>query len=195
VIRQACLQNKAWQDAGLPPLRVAVNVSAHQFMAGTVPAVVAEALFESGLQARYLEVELTESVMMHDSESTAAQLAALTEMGVSISLDDFGTGYSSLGYLSRFMLDKLKIDQTFVRNITTEPRSAAIAQATIALAHGLSLVVIAEGVETEGQLAFLQAIGCDEVQGYLFSRAVPPDEMARLLSGETQLLRLPPGTE
>ncbi|MES2317705.1 MAG: EAL domain-containing protein [Pseudomonadota bacterium] len=193
VIRQACLQNKAWQDAGLPPLRVAVNVSAHQFIAGTVPSVVADALRESGLEARYLEVELTESVMMHDSEATAAQLAALTEMGVSISLDDFGTGYSSLGYLSRFMLDKLKIDQTFVRNITTEPRSAAIAQATIALAHGLSLVVIAEGVETEGQLAFLSAIGCDEVQGYLFSRAVPPDEMGRMLSGAAQLLRLPPG--
>jgi diguanylate cyclase (GGDEF)-like protein/PAS domain S-box-containing protein len=195
VIRQACLQNKAWQDAGLPPLRVAVNVSAHQFMAGTVPQVVAEALQDSGLQARYLEVELTESVMMHDSESTAAQLAALTEMGVSISLDDFGTGYSSLGYLSRFMLDKLKIDQTFVRNITTEPRSAAIAQATIALAHGLSLIVIAEGVETEGQLAFLRAIGCDKVQGYLFSRPVPPEEMASLMSGATQLLRLPSATE
>ena len=191
VIRQACLQNKAWQDAGLPPLRVAVNVSAHQFMVGTVPDVVAEALRESGLEARYLEVELTESVMMHDSDTTTAQLARLTEMGVSISLDDFGTGYSSLGYLSRFMLDKLKIDQTFVRNITSEPRSAAIAQATIALAHGLSLIVIAEGVETEGQLAFLSQIGCDKVQGYLFSRPVPADEMARLMCGETKLLRLP----
>jgi diguanylate cyclase (GGDEF)-like protein len=195
VIRQACLQNKAWQNAGLPPVRVAVNVSAHQFMTGTLTEVVADALRESGLEARYLEVELTESVMMHDSETTAAQLAELTEMGVSISLDDFGTGYSSLGYLSRFMLDKLKIDQTFVRNITTEPRSAAIAQATIALAHGLSLVVIAEGVETEGQLAFLRAIGCDEVQGYLFSRPVPADEMGRLMSGESQLLRLPAATE
>jgi diguanylate cyclase (GGDEF)-like protein len=189
VIRQACLQNKAWQNAGLPPLRVAVNVSAHQFVVGTVPDVVAAALCESGLDARWLEVELTESVMMHDSEAIAAQLARLTEMGVSISLDDFGTGYSSLGYLSRFMLDKLKIDQTFVRNITSEPRSAAIAQATIALAHGLSLIVIAEGVETEGQLAFLSAIGCDKVQGYLFSRPVPADEMARLMSGEVKLLR------
>jgi diguanylate cyclase (GGDEF)-like protein len=195
VIRQACLQNKAWQDAGLPPLRVAVNVSGHQFMAGTVPAVVAAALRESGLEARYLEVELTESVMMHDSESTTAQLAELTAMGVSISLDDFGTGYSSLGYLSRFTLDKLKIDQSFVRNITSESRSAAIAQATIALAHGLSLVVIAEGVETEDQLAFLAAIGCDKVQGYLFSRPVPAADMGRLLSGAAQLLRLPPVPE
>ncbi|HEY0060481.1 MAG TPA: EAL domain-containing protein [Telluria sp.] len=187
VIRQACLQNKAWQDAGMPPLRVAVNVSAHQFMVGNLPEVVADALQESGLEARYLEVELTESVMMHDSEATAAQLARLTDMGVSISLDDFGTGYSSLGYLSRFMLDKLKIDQTFVRNITTEPRSAAIAQATIALAHGLSLVVIAEGVETEAQYQFLKAIGCDEVQGYLFSRPVPPDQMGSLISGTSPL--------
>lgn len=191
VIRQACLQNKAWQDAGMPPLRVAVNVSAHQFMAGTLPDVVAEALSESGLEPQYLEVELTESVMMHDSEAIAAQLARLTRMGVSISLDDFGTGYSSLGYLSRFMLDKLKIDQTFVRNITTEPRSAAIAQATIALAHGLSLVVIAEGVETEDQFEFLKAIGCDEVQGYLFSRPVHPDDMGRMISGEHGLARLP----
>ncbi|HEU4775516.1 MAG TPA: EAL domain-containing protein [Telluria sp.] len=195
VIRQACLQNKAWQDAGMAPLRVAVNVSAHQFMVGNLPEVVAEALEDSGLDARYLEVELTESVMMHDSEATAAQLARLTEMGVSISLDDFGTGYSSLGYLSRFMLDKLKIDQTFVRNITSEPRSAAIAQATIALAHGLSLVVIAEGVETEDQYQFLKSIGCDEVQGYLFSRAVPPEQMQSLISGKTQLARQgdPPG--
>lgn len=191
VIRQACLQNKAWQDAGMPALRVAVNVSAHQFMAGTLPDVVAEALSESGLEPQYLEVELTESVMMHDSEAIAAQLARLTRMGVSISLDDFGTGYSSLGYLSRFMLDKLKIDQTFVRNITTEPRSAAIAQATIALAHGLSLVVIAEGVETEDQFEFLKGIGCDEVQGYLFSRPVHPDDMGRMISAEHALARLP----
>lgn len=181
VMHQACRQNKAWQDAGLAPLRVAVNVSAHQFMAGTVPAVVREALRESGLEARHLEIELTESVMMRDSAGAEAQLAELTQMGVSISLDDFGTGYSSLGYLSRFMLDKLKIDQTFVRNITTEPRSAAIAQATIALAHGLSLVVIAEGVETGEQLDFLARIGCDEVQGYLLSRPVAADTMALLI--------------
>ena len=189
VIRQACLQNKAWQDAGLPPCRVAVNVSAHQFFTGTLPAVVRAALAESGLAPQYLEVELTESVMMRDSDGTVAQLAELTGMGVSISLDDFGTGYSSLGYLSRFMLDKLKIDQTFVRNITTEPRSAAIAQATIALAHGLNLVVIAEGVETEGQLDFLLGIGCDEVQGYLFSRPVNADSMALLLASTSSLLR------
>ncbi len=187
VIRQACLQNKAWQDAGLAPLRVAVNVSAHQFTAGTVPAVVREALRESGLAPQYLEIELTESVMMRDSEAAEVQLAELTGMGVSISLDDFGTGYSSLGYLSRFMLDKLKIDQSFVRNIITDPRSAAIAQATIALAHGLSLSVVAEGVETQEQLAFLQRIGCDEVQGYLFSRPLAADAMATLMASGARL--------
>jgi diguanylate cyclase (GGDEF)-like protein len=182
VLRQACLQNKAWQDAGLPQLRVAVNVSAVQIAAGTLPAIVRDVLQESGMAACHLEIELTESVMMHDTENTEAQLAELAGMGVSVALDDFGTGYSSLGYLSRFRLDKLKIDQTFVRDITSEPRSAAIAQATAALGHGLSLVVTAEGVETEGQLEFLRKIGCDQVQGYLLSRPVPATQMALLLA-------------
>ncbi|MBA4094456.1 MAG: diguanylate cyclase, partial [Candidatus Accumulibacter sp.] len=181
VIRQACLQNKAWQDAGLARVPVAVNVSAHQFKAGTVPAVVRAALAESGLEARYLEVELTESVMMGDTTAAEAQLAELRAMGVSLSLDDFGTGYSSLGYLSRFSLDKLKIDQAFVRNITTDPRSAAIAQATIALAEGLSLRVVAEGVETLDQRDFLGRIGCDVLQGYLYSQPLPAREMEVLL--------------
>ncbi|MET0982357.1 MAG: EAL domain-containing protein, partial [Telluria sp.] len=181
VIRQACLQNKAWQDAGLPRIPVAVNVSAHQFKAGTVPAVVRTALLESGLEARYLEVELTESLMLGDTSAAEAQLAELRAMGVSLSLDDFGTGYSSLGYLSRFSLDKLKIDQAFVRNITTDPRSAAIAQATIALADGLSLRVVAEGVETLAQRDFLGRIGCEVLQGFLYSQPVPAREMEALL--------------
>lgn len=181
VIRQACQQNKAWQDAGLPRVPVAVNVSAHQFKAGTVPQVVRAALAESGLEARYLEIELTESVMMGDTTAAEAQLAELRAMGVSLSLDDFGTGYSSLGYLSRFSLDKLKIDQAFVRNITTDPRSAAIAQATMALAEGLSLRVVAEGVETLAQRDYLGRIGCEVLQGYLYSRPVPAGEMAVLL--------------
>ncbi|MDB5905973.1 MAG: hypothetical protein JWP34_87 [Massilia sp.] len=188
VIRQACIQNKAWQDAGLAPRRVAVNVSAFQFSDGSVPALVREALADSGLEARYLEVELTESAMMRDPESTARQLAELSALGVSISLDDFGTGYSSLAYLTRFVLDKLKIDQAFVRDITTDRRSAVIAQATIALAHGLSLNVVAEGVETEEQLAFLASIGCNGVQGYLCSRPVPAAAMAQLLESGRSLL-------
>jgi EAL domain-containing protein (putative c-di-GMP-specific phosphodiesterase class I) len=181
VIRQACLQNKAWQDAGLPCLPVAVNVSAHQFKAGTVPQVVRAALQETGLGPQYLEIELTESVMMGDTTAAEAQLAELRAMGVSLSLDDFGTGYSSLGYLSRFSLDKLKIDQAFVRNITSDPRSAAIAQATIALAEGLSLKVVAEGVETLAQRDFLGRIGCQVLQGYLYSQPVPAREMEVLL--------------
>ena len=182
VIRQACFQSIAWQNAGLTPVRVAVNVSASQFKAGNVATVVRAALQDSGLAPRWLEVELTESVMMGDSTAVEAQMAELRAMGVSLSLDDFGTGYSSLRYLSRFPLDKLKIDQAFVRNITTEQRSAAIAQATIALAQGLSLAVVAEGVETVGQRDFLGTIGCDVFQGYLYSRPVAAVEMAQLLA-------------
>jgi diguanylate cyclase (GGDEF)-like protein/PAS domain S-box-containing protein len=188
VMHEACRQNQAWQDAGLRPLKMAVNVSARQFASGKLPALVRSALADSGLAPRYLEIELTESVMMHDSASIQSQLAELTAMGVSVALDDFGTGYSSLGYLSRFALDKLKIDQSFVRNITSEPRSAAIAQATIALAHGLDLMVVAEGVETQGQLQFLRGIGCDEIQGFLFSDALAPAQFAALL-GEERMLR------
>ncbi|TWI70191.1 PAS domain S-box-containing protein/diguanylate cyclase (GGDEF)-like protein [Pseudoduganella lurida] len=192
VIEEACRQNRAWQTAGLPPLTVAVNVSARQFAVGNLPAVVRNALNASGLSPRWLEVELTETVMMHDSEHVQMQLNELAAMGVSVSLDDFGTGYSSLGYLSRFRLDKLKIDQTFVRNITTEPRSAAIARATTALAHGLNLVVVAEGVETEGQLAFLRDMGCDKIQGYLFSRPIPADELGTMLREHRALAHITP---
>ncbi|WBS04628.1 EAL domain-containing protein [Pseudoduganella sp. SL102] len=194
VIEEACRQMKAWHAKGLPAMTVAVNVSARQFATGTVPAVVSKALRDNGVAPRWLEVELTESVMMHDSEHTQMQLNELSAMGVSISLDDFGTGYSSLGYLSRFRLDKLKIDQTFVKNITTDPRSAAIARATTALAHGLNLVVVAEGVETEGQLAFLRDMGCDKIQGYLFSRPLPVDELSVLLLEQRMLatVALPP---
>ena len=187
VIEQACRQNKAWQAAGLAPHCVAVNVSARQFASGDLPRVVRDALRKSGLEARYLELELTESVMMQDSEYAQQQLNELSAIGVSVALDDFGTGYSSLAYLSRFALDKLKIDQTFVRSITSDPRSAAIAQATIALAHGLKLTVVAEGVETIGQLHFLRNLGCDKIQGYLFSPALPAAALADLLREQRAL--------
>lgn len=187
-MRKACLQNKAWQDAGLPPVRVAVNVSAHQITGGSLASMVQNVLEETGLDPRYLEVELTESVLISETELTLKQIALLRQMGVSISLDDFGTGYSSLGYLSRFTLDRLKIDQGFISNITTEPRSAAIAKAAIALAQSLGMTVIAEGVETEGQLGALRRLGCDEIQGFLFSRPVPPDELAILLGKDNSLV-------
>ncbi|BCB26836.1 hypothetical protein SKTS_17220 [Sulfurimicrobium lacus] len=193
VLRTACAQNKAWQDAGLPPIRVAVNVSALQVLAGTLPGIVAETLRDTGLDPRYLELELTESVMIREVEATLSQVIELKRLGVTISLDDFGTGYSSLGYLSRFPLDRLKIDQGFVRNITTEPKNAAIARATVALSQGLGMVVIAEGVETEGQLRYLHSIGCEEIQGYLFSRPVPPEELA-VMVGQGKALSLD-GTE
>lgn len=182
VIRTACAQNKAWQDAGLPPLRVAVNVSALQVTAGSLPEIIRSALEQSGLSPQYLEVELTESVLMRETEMALRQIDELRRMGLSISLDDFGTGYSSLGYLSRFTLDKLKVDQGFVRNITTDPKSAAIAHATIALGHGLGIKVVAEGVETEGQLAYLRQAGCDEIQGYLINRPVPGKELEAMLA-------------
>jgi diguanylate cyclase (GGDEF)-like protein/PAS domain S-box-containing protein len=181
VIREACRQNKAWQDAGLPRMRVAVNVSAYQVRAANLVQVVRAALDETGLAPCYLEVELTETAMMGDSSLAETQLAELRALGVTVSLDDFGTGYSSLGHLSRFSLDKLKIDQCFVRNITDSPRSAAIAQATVALAQGLSLTVVAEGVETAAQRDFMHKIGCHALQGYLYSPPVPADDMAILL--------------
>ncbi|NHZ66770.1 bifunctional diguanylate cyclase/phosphodiesterase [Massilia genomosp. 1] len=185
VIRTACAQNKAWQDAGLCTLPVAVNVSAHQITAGTLPAIVSSALRASGMQARYLAIELTESVLMQEAELAMAQIAELRGMGVAVALDDFGTGYSSLSYLSRFALDKLKIDQSFVRNITEDAKSAAIAKATIALAHGLGITVVAEGVETRAQRDYLDGAGCDEVQGYFFSRPVAADEFVALLAADT----------
>jgi diguanylate cyclase (GGDEF)-like protein/PAS domain S-box-containing protein len=189
VMREACRQNQAWHQAGLPRRRISVNVSAQQFMNSTIVALVRDALASSGLPPQYLEIELTESVMMEDSDSAQVQMAELAELGVSVSLDDFGTGYSSLGYLSRFSLDKLKIDQSFIRNITRDKRSAAIAQATIALARGLSMRVVAEGVEESGQLDYLRQIGCDEVQGFYFSRPVPAGEMGDLLQRGTEEYR------
>lgn len=184
VIRSACAQNMAWQDAGLRALPVAVNVSAHQITAGTLPSIVTSALRASGMQARYLAIELTESVLMQEAELAMAQIAELRAIGVAVALDDFGTGYSSLSYLSRFALDKLKIDQSFVRNITGDAKSAAIAKATIALAHGLGITVVAEGVETREQRDYLDGASCDEVQGYFFSRPLPADEFVALLAAE-----------
>jgi diguanylate cyclase (GGDEF)-like protein/PAS domain S-box-containing protein len=181
VIREACRQNKAWQDAGLPRVRVAVNVSAYQVRAANLVQVVRAALEETGLAPCYLEVELTETAMMGDSPLAEKQLAQLRALGVTVSLDDFGTGYSSLGYLSRFSLDKLKIDQSFVRNIASSTRSAAIAKATVALAQGLSLTVVAEGVETVEQRDYMHKIGCHALQGYLYSPPLPAEEMAVLL--------------
>ncbi len=181
VLREACRQNRAWQQAGLPAIPVAVNLSAHQFHQKNLAQTISGALQESGLDARYLELELTESVVMRGSESTVETLARLKQMGLMLSIDDFGTGYSSLSYLKRFPIDKLKIDRSFVRDVTLDQDDAAIAGAIIAMAHSLRLKVIAEGVETQEQSDFLKEQGCDEIQGYLFSRPLPAEQMEKLL--------------
>jgi diguanylate cyclase (GGDEF)-like protein/PAS domain S-box-containing protein len=181
VLRTACLQNKAWQDAGLPLFRVAVNLSARQFRQASLVQDVADILQESGLEAQYLELELTESLVMHDAEQFIAKLGGIKALGVRLSIDDFGTGYSSLSYLKRFPIDTLKIDQSFVRDIVTDADDAAIVRSIISLGHSLNLKVIAEGVETEAQLAYLRHHRCDEMQGYFFSRPLAPEAFATLL--------------
>ncbi|MBT2337220.1 EAL domain-containing protein [Variovorax paradoxus] len=178
VLRTACFQNRAWQDAGLPAFSVSVNVSARQFRERTLIEQVAQALEESGLDARFLELELTESLIMEDLEKALLSMKALQAMGVQLSIDDFGTGYSSLSALKRFPIARLKIDQAFVRDIPDDEEDKTIVKAVISLGHELNLKVIAEGVETEQQLEFLRTSGCDEIQGYFFSRPVSPSELA-----------------
>lgn len=179
VLRTACEQNKAWQDAGFEPFVVSVNVSARQFRQDSFVQVVAEVLQETGLEARYLEIELTESAVMHDAEQFIAMLGELNDLGVQISLDDFGTGYSSLSYLKRLPVDRLKVDRSFVQDIATDADDATIVRTIIALGHNLGLKVVAEGVETEQQLEFLRTNHCDELQGYYFAMPMPVAEFAR----------------
>ena len=183
VLRTACAQNRLWQDEVPGRLRVAVNLSARQFRERNLSAKIFQILGETGLDPRYLELELTESSIMESAEYAVKVLGELREAGVEISIDDFGTGYSSLGYLKRLPIDTLKIDQSFVREVTTEPDSTAIVQAIIALAHNLGLKVVAEGVETEEQSRLLHLLGCDQAQGYLFSKPLPAEEFGRKLGG------------
>ncbi|OHB30449.1 MAG: hypothetical protein A2X79_03410 [Desulfuromonadaceae bacterium GWB2_53_15] len=187
VLRTSCAQNKAWQDAGLPPLVMAVNLSPRQFRQEDLVERVAQALLDSGLEARYLEIEIIESLVMHDVERVSTILKELKVLGVQLAMDDFGTGYSSLSYLKRFPFDKLKIDLSFVRDITSDPNSAAIARAIIAMGHSMNLRVIAEGVETEGQLGYLRSNSCDDMQGFLFSRPVPSGEFEQMLRENRRL--------
>lgn len=179
VLWTACAQNKAWQEAGFPPIRIAVNLSARQFNKQNFAEMVARLLGEVGLDPQYLELELTESIIMKNAESTMTMLQELDAMGVELTVDDFGTGYSSLSYLKRFPVHTLKIDRSFVRNLTTDPEDVAIVTAIITLAHTLHLKVIAEAVETVEQLALLRSLECDQMQGYLFSRPLPSGEVAK----------------
>ncbi|OON63496.1 bifunctional diguanylate cyclase/phosphodiesterase [Massilia sp. KIM] len=181
VMRTACAQNKAWQDAGLGRLRVAVNLSARQFGAADLIASLESVLSDTRLEPDCLEIELTESLFMSDVTPAVELLHRMKSLGVNLSIDDFGTGYSSLSYLSRFPIDVLKIDRSFVADITHDANDAAIVTSIIALAHNLKLAVIAEGVETAEQLAYLRNHGCDEMQGYFFSKPLPAADFEQML--------------
>jgi diguanylate cyclase (GGDEF)-like protein/PAS domain S-box-containing protein len=187
VLQTACRQNKAWQRAGFPTITMAVNLSARQFHRNQIEGLAKAVLAETELDPACLELELTESMVMHNADQAIAVMQALKTIGVRLSIDDFGTGYSSLSYLKRFPIDKLKVDQSFVRDLGSKrDNNAAIVDAIIALAKSLNLKVIAEGVETKEQLEALKSKGCDEVQGYYFSRPVTADAFEQLLQGSDQ---------
>ena len=194
VLRTACRQARRWRDQGLPPLRVAVNLAAAQFDDLRLVDRVAGHLIESGVDPRQFEVEITEGGAMRSPEKTVERLMELKAIGVRVAIDDFGTGYSSLGYLRRFPVDTLKVDRTFLRDVPDDEDNATLCAAVIGLARSLNMSVIAEGVETAAQVEFLREKECDELQGFLFSRPLPPEELARLARTRTTLLPdgLPP---
>lgn len=181
VLRTACTQNKAWQDAGYPPLTVSVNLSAYQFQQKNLVSVIEKVLMETGLEPRWLQLEITESTTIKDVDFTIETLNKLRAMGIKIAIDDFGTGYSSLNYLCRFPIHTLKIDRSFIRDIINDPGYAAIVTSVIFMAHSLRLKVIAEGVENEEQLNFLRERKCGEFQGYLYSKPIPANELENML--------------
>ncbi len=184
VLRTACTYNKALQKMGLPPMRMAVNISSLQFRPRSLVAAITRVLNVSGLDPRWLEIELTESAIMKNMEESSSILCDLKQMGLRVAIDDFGTGYSSLAYLKRFPLDIIKIDRSFIRDIPGDRDNEAIAAAIIAMAHSLNLEVIAEGVENESQLEFLRDHGCKQVQGYIISPALPGEEMKEYLKNK-----------
>ena len=179
VLKTACAQARAWQDAGAPPIEMSVNMSSRQFHQENMLETVTNALQQSGLDAKGLTLEITESSLMQKPDDAVVTLCLLHNMGVGIAIDDFGTGYSSLGHLKRFPLQALKIDRAFINDVTEKPEDAAIVRAILAMAHSLSLKVVAEGVETEPQLEFLNKAGCDEIQGFLISKPATADEISK----------------
>jgi EAL domain-containing protein (putative c-di-GMP-specific phosphodiesterase class I) len=185
VIREACRQARAWQQQGMPYLRIAVNVSPAQFRQSDFANVVRDALASYSLDPSYLEIELTEATLMSKAEKSSVMLEQLSRLGVVVAIDDFGTGYSSMTYLQRFPIDKLKIDLSFIRHLETNQDDASIVRAIISLAHGLRLKVVAEGVESTGQLEILRALGCDQYQGFLRSAAIPASEVEALIDRGT----------
>lgn len=185
VLRSACEQTRLWLSQGLPPLRVAVNISGRQIDGYETVYTVARILEETDMNPSLLDLEVTESTLMQDKEEAVEILKGLKRFGLQVSIDDFGTGYSSLSHLKRFPVDKLKIDQSFVRNVTTDPDDEAIVNAIIAVGHSLKLKVMAEGVETKEHLEFLKRQGCDQIQGYYVSRPMPADAFAKFISEGT----------
>ena len=184
VLETACRQTKAWQTQGLPPLRVAVNLSARQFEQKNLTERVSQILRETNLDPKYLELELTEGLILQDETAAHQAFTVWRDMGIRIAIDDFGTGYSSLSYPKRFPFDAIKIDKSFIRDIADDRQNAAITIAIIQMAHYMNMTVIAEGVENESELAFLCAHECDEIQGYFFSPALPRDEFEALLKSD-----------
>jgi len=187
VLEQACAQQARWLAAGIGIVPIAVNLSSVQFETGDLVQTVGKALAAHGLASKWLVLELTESAVMNDSDRAAVTLQTLRKLGVGLALDDFGTGYSSLAHLKRFPFDSVKIDRSFVTDVTRNPNDAAIAGAIIAMAHGLKLKVVAEGIETQGQFNFLRTLGCDEMQGFLFGAAVPSEEFEAQLRSRRRL--------
>jgi EAL domain-containing protein (putative c-di-GMP-specific phosphodiesterase class I) len=184
VLKTACAQGRAWQQAGLPPLRMASNISSQQVRKPELVDLVQATLDESGFDPTLLELEITESALIGDDPAVVDTLQRVKRLGVRLALDDFGTGYSSLSHLVRFPIDTLKIDQSFVQRVGVERQADAIIAAVVAMAHRLKLAVIAEGVETWEQEQFLRSEGCDEFQGYLFSRPIEVDALVALLRPE-----------
>ncbi|WP_242031904.1 putative bifunctional diguanylate cyclase/phosphodiesterase [Microcoleus sp. FACHB-672] len=181
VLRTACTQNRIWQQAGLPPIRMAVNLSARQFEQSDLVERINQILEETGMDVSYLELEVTESLFVDNVQNTINILQQLRDRGITLALDDFGTGYSSLNYLRHFPIDTLKIDRSFVRDVVADPHNAAVTNAIISLAKSLELKITAEGVETQDQFEYIKSQGCNEIQGYYFSRPIPADALATLL--------------
>ncbi|MDP1635388.1 MAG: EAL domain-containing protein, partial [Gallionellaceae bacterium] len=188
VLRTACVQRAAWLDAGLTGFSIAVNLSMRQLRQPTMGELVKKVLAESGLEARYLELEITEGIMMGDNQAAMRFLDEMHELGVQLSIDDFGTGFSSLNYLKKLPVDKLKIDQSFTRDIETDESDAAIIRSIIRLGHRLNLRVNAEGVETQEQLDFLRIRGSDEIQGYFYARPMTAEQIVEFVRNPPRLL-------
>ena len=187
VLREACREAKSWQTLGLPPLRISVNLSPIQFRKQSVPLLVTKILGETGLEPWRLDLELTENIVLHDAETVAHDLQLLRDQGVKISIDDFGTGYSSLTYVKQFPVDRLKIDQCFIRDLGRDPNDAVIVRAIVSLGHSLDLDVVAEGVETREQMQLLRLEGCYEMQGYYLARPMPAKDFAALLGERSRM--------